>query len=71
MKQFIQQITLDEMRDELQREIKMRQAVYPRWILSGKIDERTAAIRVLVLQACLAFIETELKKNHAQGDLFG
>lgn len=66
----IEQITLEEIRDEMKREIKVRQRVYPRWIEQGKIDERTAANRVLILQANLALIEAGLKKNVAQGDLF-
>ncbi len=70
MKTKIEQITLEEMRDELQREIKVRTRVYPRWIESGKIDSRIAADRVLILKACFAFVEAELKKNAAQGDLF-
>ncbi len=70
MKTKIEHITLEEMRDELKREIKMRGVVYPRWIESGKIDRRIAADRVLILKACFAFIEAELKKNHAQGNLF-
>lgn len=66
----IEQIALEEMADELKREIKTRQRVYPRWIEQGKIDATIAANRVLILQANLALIEAGLKKNQAQGDLF-
>lgn len=71
MKTKPEQITLEEIRDELKREIKTRQRVYPRWIQQGKIDERTAALRVLILEANLALIEAALKKNAAQKELFG
>lgn len=70
MKTKIEQITLEEIAEEVQREIKVRTRVYPRWIESGKIDSRIAADRVLILKACFAYIEAALKKNHAQGDLF-
>jgi hypothetical protein len=71
MKQFIEQITLEEMRDELKREIKMREKVYPRWIESGRLEANIGNLQVLKLRAVLAFIETELKKNAAQKELFG
>ena len=70
MKQFINQITLDEMRGELAREVAMRKKVYPRWIELGKINEYDANLQLLKMQACLAYIEAEIKKNSAQGDLF-
>lgn len=70
MKQFIEQITLEEMRDELKREIAMRGRVYPRWIESRKLDANTAHLQILKLRAALAFIETALKKSDAQGGLF-
>lgn len=50
-KHFTQQITLEEMHDEIKREIALRQRVYPNRIIGGKISERTAAFRVLVLEA--------------------
>lgn len=71
MKLFTEQITLDEMRSEIKREIAMRQKVYPNWILNGKISERTAAERILILQAIEILIYEEIKKNNPQGGLFG
>ena len=71
MKQFIEQITVEEMTDEVRREIKMRERVYPRWIENGKMSKYEADLQILKMRACLSFLETELKKNHAQGDLFG
>ena len=67
---FTQQITLDEMRSEIKREIAVRQRVYPNWILSGKLNEETAAFRVSVLQAVEILICEEIKRCAAQGDLF-
>ena len=70
MKQFIEQITPEEMEKELKREITMRERVYPRWIESGKLEKQIADYQILTLRAALAFIQRELKKNAAQGDLF-
>lgn len=70
MKRFTEQITLDEMRTEIKREIAMRQRVYPNWILNGKIGEETAAMRVLILQAIEILIYEEIKRTSPQGDLF-
>jgi len=70
MKTRIEQISIYEMRDELKRELAMRGRVYPRWIEIGKLDADTGNLQILKLRACLAFIEAELKKNDAQGDLF-
>ncbi len=66
----IEQITLEEIAEEMKREIKVRQRVYPRWIEQGKIDSQIAANRVLILQANLALIEAEVNKNAAQMELF-
>ena len=70
MKQFIEQITLEEMRDEVKREIKMRERVYPRWVENGRMSKYEADLQILKMKACLAFLESELKKNAAQGALF-
>ena len=70
MKQFIEQITLEEMESEIKREIKMRERVYPRWVENGKMSKHEADLQILIMRACLSFLQNELKKNHAQGDLF-
>jgi len=67
----IETITLEEIADEVKREIKMRQRVYPRWVEIGKMSEHDASLQMLKMQACLAFIEADLKKNAAQKELFG
>lgn len=70
MKQHVEQITLEEIAEELKRELAMRGRVYPCWIEIGKLEADTGNFQILKLRACLAFIEAELKKNNAQGDLF-
>jgi len=70
MKQHVEQITLEEIAEELKRELAMRGRVYQRWIEIGKLDADTGNLQILKLRACLAFVEAELKKNDAQGDLF-
>ena len=70
MKQHVEQITLEEIAEELKREIAIRGRVYPRWIEIGKLDADTGNLQILKLRAALAFVETELKKNDAHGDLF-
>ena len=40
-----------DMIEELDREIKVRRRVYPRWVENGKLDPVTADRRILTLQA--------------------
>ena len=70
MKQFTQQITLDEMHDEIKRELATRKRIYPRWIEEVKIKKDVADFRILVLEAVLILLYEEIKKNAPQGDLF-
>jgi hypothetical protein len=67
---FVQQITLDEMSKEISRELVTRKRVYPRWIQDGKIDERTANFRCLVLEAILRKLCDEIKIASPQKELF-
>ena len=69
-KHFTQQITLDEMHDEIKREIAMRKSVYPRWIGNGKIKKETADLRILILEAIEIFLNGELKKTAPQPSMF-
>ena len=69
-KHFTQQITLEEMHDEIKRELATRKNVYPRWIENGKIKKETSDFRVLVLEAVKIFLQNELKKAAPQKDLF-
>ena len=69
-KHFTSQITLDEMHDEIKREITLRQRVYPQWISTNRISRRTADFRLLILEAIQIHLESEIKKTAPQGDLF-
>ncbi len=69
-KHFTQQITLEEMTDEIKREIGMRKGVYPRWIENGKLRREAADLRVLILEAVEIFLNDELKKHQPQRSMF-
>ncbi len=40
------EFSLEELIEEAERELKMREKVYPRWIQYGKINEKTAERRL-------------------------
>jgi hypothetical protein len=44
---------------ELRRELKMRQRVYPRWVLTGKMTAADMASRIAALEELIALIECE------------
>ncbi len=67
---YTSQVTLTEMRDEIKREVSMRQRVYPQWIIGGKISAATAAYRVLVLESIQVYLQNEIKKTDSQKELF-
>lgn len=67
MKTRTEQISIEEMRDELRREVAMRKRVYPRWVEIGKLSEPDANLQMLKMSACLEFIELQIKRNDAQG----
>ncbi len=69
-KQFTQQITLEEMSEEIKREIAMRKSVYPRWIENGKIKKETADYRVLILEALQIYLQEELRDKSPQQSMF-
>lgn len=46
-------VTVERKIDALEREIRLREKVYPRWVASGRLEEQEAARRLLVLQAIL------------------
>lgn len=43
--------TTREILDELNRELRMRHSVYPRWVAAGKLDQATADRRIEALTA--------------------
>ena len=42
---------------ELERELKVRERLYPKWIESKKINEKTAAWRILCIQRAISYIK--------------
>jgi hypothetical protein len=69
-KKFRQQITLEEMNDEIIRELSVRKRVYPRWIQDGKIKKETADFRCLVFEAIMFKLYEEIKATSPQKGLF-
>lgn len=51
-----QKISFTDLIDELNREIRMRQDVYPRLIQKGKLHERVAFRRISLFQAAIAML---------------
>ncbi|MDQ3179161.1 MAG: hypothetical protein M3Q33_01440 [Acidobacteriota bacterium] len=70
MKIIREQITFDEMRQEVARELSVQKRVFPRWIQEGKIAKETAHFRMLVFEALVFHLHDEVKRREPQGDLF-
>jgi hypothetical protein len=68
---FIQQVSLDEQIQEVQREIALRKRVYPRWIQEGKIQKEKADLQILTMEAVLWTLNEKAKETKPQQDLFG
>lgn len=47
--------------NELRRELKMRQTVYPKWSRQGRIDKETAEFRI----RCLIEVIADFEQRHA------
>lgn len=58
-------VSIAEQLREIEREIKMREGVYPRWVRDGKISARDADHRLAAMKA----IRESLKALHPQGGL--
>ena len=50
---------------ELERELRCRQRLYPKWIEHKKINEKTAAWRILCLRRTITFLKGKLKHDKA------
>jgi hypothetical protein len=48
-----------DMINELERELRVRLRVYPRWVASGKLDPVTADLRILVIRALIKKLRKE------------
>ena len=70
MKQFISEITIEEMIIEVQREIAMRRKVYPRFVVDGKMRESQANLQILKLEAVLSLLQQKQKEDSPQTSLF-
>lgn len=53
--------------EELTRELKMRQRVYPNWVRQGRMTQEQAAHRV----ACLIEVIADFEARHAPGSQQG
>jgi hypothetical protein len=47
--------------EELKRELQTRRDFYPKWIMAGRIDARTAAHRIDCIASAIALIEPLVK----------
>lgn len=69
-KNFLTQITIDDVIDEIRRELKVRERVYPDWIASGRIKQGCAEFRKNCLIANLQLLEEIARDRSAQKKLF-
>lgn len=51
-------VTKREMREELEREIRIRERCFPGWVATGKISKEEADRRLAVLRAVLIHVQT-------------
>ena len=69
-KRFLGEITVADVIDEIKREIKVRERVYPGWVKSGKIRQSCADYRCLCLKAALVWLEEIERTTAEQRSLF-
>lgn len=64
--------TKRDFRAELEREIKVRQRVFPRWVAEGKLTQSDADTRIAILEALLVHVQTcpGIHGDEPQGRLF-
>ena len=58
-------ITLNEQIDEIKRELKQRERVYPRMIAQGKLRQAIAEYQMARMQAALATVERVKRLDNA------
>lgn len=56
-----QPIRIDEAIAELERELKMRENVFPRWVANGRLSQRAASYRIDCLKAAIGFLKDHLQ----------
>ena len=67
-------ITIQDAIKELERELKMRASLYPKWIVQGKLNRDRANRQFLSLKKALDLIEKQHHqetKTGKQRELFG
>lgn len=62
--------TPGELLEEAERELRMRQRVFPRWVVDGRMTQ-AAADRKIAMMKAIADILSERLPPPAQGDLLG
>lgn len=64
--------TRRDFRSELEREIKMRERVFPAWVAAGKLTKEDAETRIAILRALLIHVQTcaTIHGSEPQGELF-
>ena len=55
--------TLQHKIDELEREIKVRRRVYPRWVEAKKLNAGTADVRIKIMMAILKDYRAQLREQ--------
>jgi hypothetical protein len=63
--------TLEEQAAACEREVKMRQRVYPRWVEGGRMTQAQADRETAAMAAAAATLRGMADAEKATGDLFG
>lgn len=63
--------TLAQQAAAAEREVRMRQRVYPRWVESGRMRPAEAEAGIAVMEAAAATLRRLADAEAAKGDLFG
>lgn len=69
-KQMPCQITLEDMKAEIVREIAVRRRVYPNWYESGKLSASVGEYRLLVLECVALELDKLIRAKSPHPNLF-
>lgn len=61
--------TTQEKIKEIERELKMRQKVFPTWVLQGRVSQSIADKRIKIMEEILADYQEKAKQEDKQGVL--
>lgn len=61
--------TTQEKIKEIERELKMRQKVFPTWVLQGRIKQEIADKRIKIMEEILMDYQEKAKQEDKQGVL--